>query len=368
MPADRSGAEGVGMEPELSLRRVAAALLGTLACGLVTASAPPRAASELPAQLSATGLYADLRADRVAKGVRSFTPQYPLWSDGSLKRRWLWLPPGTRIDASRTDAWQFPPGTRLWKEFSMGRRVETRLIERLADGQWRYATYVWREDGSDADLAPERGIAAHPVAGAPKGRYRILARDDCRACHEAAPVPVLGVSALQLSPDRDPHAANAVPPADGDLDLAGLQRLGLLSGLDRGLRRSPPRIPARTPDERAALGYLHGNCGHCHNRDGAEPRLPLDLVLAQPARPSLKAEDIVAELQRTPLRYRRPGAERLLVPGDAAHSVLALRLGSIDAVTRMPPLGTTLVDPQGLALVRRWIDALPPTDPPGESP
>ena len=249
MPADRSGAEGVGMEPELSLRRVAAALLGTLACGLVTASAPPRAASELPAQLSATGLYADLRADRVAKGVRSFTPQYPLWSDGSLKRRWLWLPPGTRIDASRTDAWQFPPGTRLWKEFSMGRRVETRLIERLADGQWRYATYVWREDGSDADLAPERGIAAHPVAGAPKGRYRILARDDCRACHEAAPVPVLGVSALQLSPDRDPHAANAVPPADGDLDLAGLQRLGLLSGLACGVRRRafPRAHPTSAP-------------------------------------------------------------------------------------------------------------------------
>lgn len=329
--------------------------------------AAARTQPPLPPLLSQTGLYADLRAGRLAPGVLGFTPQYPLWSDGSRKARWMWLPPGARIDASRADAWQFPPGTRLWKEFSMGRRVETRLIERLDDGQWRYATYVWREDGSDAELAGEEGIPAHPVAAAPGGRYRILARADCRACHEAAAVPVLGVSALQLSPDRDPNAANALPPRPGDVDLPALQARGLLHGLDRRLLASPPRIAARAPTERAALGYLHGNCGHCHNRDGAEPRLPLDLVLAQPARAMQPADAVVAALLRTPLRYRRPGAEHLLVPGDPAHSVLAQRPASTDPNVRMPPLGTSVPDPAGLALLARWIGELPaPTATQGE--
>jgi hypothetical protein len=344
---------------------VAAVLAATLwlvpRASATVSSAAPDATPALPLTLSATGLYRDLPERVLARGILGFTPQYPLWSDGTRKQRWLWLPPGSRIDARRGDAWQFPTGTRLWKEFSLDRPVETRLIERLADGRWRFATYVWRADGSDADLAPEGGIAGLPVASAPKGRYRILARRDCRACHDAAPSPVLGVSALQLSPDRDPGAAHAVPPRPGDVDMVGLHAMGRLRALDRGLLRRPPRIPARTPTERSALGYLHGNCGHCHNRDGAEPRLPLDLVLAQSTHPPGK--DAVGQLLRTSLRYRRPGAERLLVPGDPAHSVLALRVSSSDAVTRMPPLGTTLVDQVGVELIHRWIGELPSRGP-----
>ena len=113
--------------------------------------------------LSETGLYAAGSATAVRADNLPFSPQYSLWSDGATKRRWLHIPPGTSIDASRPDEWDFPPGTKLWKEFSHGRRVETRLIERLDDGTWRYATYVWNEEGTDARLAPAAGIRALPV-------------------------------------------------------------------------------------------------------------------------------------------------------------------------------------------------------------
>ncbi len=115
-----------------------------------------------------------VRADNIA-----FAPQYPLWSDGASKRRWIHLPPGTAIDASRADAWEFPLGTRLWKEFSYGRRVETRLIERLADGSWRFAAYVWNDEGTDAVLARRRrsGVAGQRRAGRPLRRFRRAA--DC---------------------------------------------------------------------------------------------------------------------------------------------------------------------------------------------
>jgi hypothetical protein len=92
-------------------------------------------------------------------------------------------------------------------------------------------------------------------------------------------VPVLAPGALQLSPGRDPLAPHAAAPDASTVDLAGLAGRGLLRGLPPELLASPPRIAAASPTERAALGYLHGNCAHCHH-DG-EARVPVRLNLAQ---------------------------------------------------------------------------------------
>src|SRR5918993_2748471 len=187
----------------------------------VTAPSAP-----LPQRLSETGLYvADslrVRGDNIA-----FAPQYPLWSDGTSKRRWIYLPPGEAIDASRVDAWEFPVGTRLWKEFAYDRRVETRYIERLADGSWRFAAYVWNKEGTDAVLAAEDG-AVVPVSAAPGGRYVVPSRSDCLACHEGPSVPVLGFSALQLSTDRDPLAPHAEPARTDHANFSNLVASGRL--------------------------------------------------------------------------------------------------------------------------------------------
>jgi hypothetical protein len=257
----------------------------------------------------------------------AFSPQYPLWSDGAAKRRWIFLPPGTAIDGSRPDAWEFPRGTRLWKEFSLDRPVETRFIERLADGSWRYAVYVWNEEGTDATLAPADGIAALPTHDG----YSIPSESDCRACHEGAAIPVLGFSALQLSPDRDPLAPHA--DASTDIDLGGLVARGLIKNLRPGNAR--PRIKASSSVERAALGYLHGNCGHCHNDN--DTRVPVDLTLAQS------------------LAGGSAQSDRVLHPLIAVGGRLLARVSSRNPRTQMPPLGTRRVDTDALALLERWI-------------
>src|SRR5262245_17394980 len=70
------------------------------------------AVRELPERLSQTGLYASAATEPIATDVLSFRPQFELWSDGARKRRWIRLPPETRIDTSDMDAWQFPVGTK----------------------------------------------------------------------------------------------------------------------------------------------------------------------------------------------------------------------------------------------------------------
>src|SRR5215510_6480644 len=117
--------------PSLPRRAVHAlvALAALLATGLAqgpVAAQGGEVDAALPTRLSDTGLYRTGSSTQVRADVLAFTPQYPLWSDGADKRRCIRLPAGSAIDAVAPDAWQFPPGTQLWKEFSHGpRRVET---------------------------------------------------------------------------------------------------------------------------------------------------------------------------------------------------------------------------------------------------
>ncbi|MEW6703997.1 MAG: hypothetical protein AB1430_04015 [Pseudomonadota bacterium] len=332
----------------LGLWLAAAALLGCAGAGREQAPLPAGdPAAPLPERLHDTGLYAAARTVRT--GVLGFTPQYPLWSDGAEKRRWIYLPPGSAIDASKPDAWEFPLGTRLWKEFAVqGRPVETRFIERLRDGSWRFATYVWNAEGTEARLAPARGARV--------GRYAVPSRGDCFACHGSAPAPVLGFAALQLSTERDPLAAGAQAPGPRDLDLRVLVERGLLRGLPQGLARQPPRIAAVSPLERAALGSLHGNCAHCHNTSAN--RVPLKLTLAQRvAEPALSRDEVLRSVVDVVARYQPAGRSdaRIVAAGHPEASLLVQRMASRDPRQQMPPLGTERPDYEGLALVQRWI-------------
>ena len=291
-----------------------AAILAVLLLVPVVAGTQP--VEPLPATLRGTGF------DHLEK--TAFEPQYPLWTDGARKRRWIHLPPGTAIDASQPDAFAFPPGTRIWKEFGYARPVETRLIERLADGSWRYAAYVWNSEGTEARLAPEDGqqvILDRPhVIPAKAGiqfRYAIPSRADCLACHEGPAVPVLGFTALQLAPS-----------------LRDLVERGLLRHLPKRLLDHPPQIAASSAAERAGLGYLHGNCGHCHNSH-ALPAAGLEF--------SHEAASPVASTERTLASLA--GRER-----EALR-----RLASRNPLVRMPPLGTQVHDAHGIAIVERWL-------------
>lgn len=272
-----------------------------------------------------------------------FSPQYPLWTDGAEKRRWIALP-DEPIDGSDPDAWDFPTGTRLWKEFAFaGTVVETRYMERLPDGDWRYATYVG--DGPDAVLAPDG--ATVPVPG---GVHDVPSAVECTFCHDG-PSPVLGFSALQLSPDRDPGALHADEPG---LDLDAL----IASGRLVGFPDVTPRIAADTALERAARGYLHGNCGGCHDAEGDLASLGMDLrwALGDAAGADAPAFATTAgRASRAPLPSD-PGAPRVrVVPGDPDASVLLGRMRSRDPRHQMPPLGTRRADDAAIDLISAWI-------------
>ncbi|MXQ09993.1 hypothetical protein [Microvirga makkahensis] len=311
-----------------------------------------------PELLHETGLYADVERHQIDPQHLEFSPQYPLWSDGAVKRRWISLPARAAIDGSNPDVWVFPVGTRFWKEFSFGgRRIETRYMERQGDGTWRYATYAWNEDQTEARLVSEKGRPKAFDFGGGRSHF-IPSIDDCKSCHRGHPAEVLGFGTLQLSPARDPNAIHGEPmPAPG-VDLGYLVENKLLKRLPRALLKKPPVIDGATPAERAVLGYLHGNCSHCHNDAGSMRNLGFSLQHVQrPARN--RAERAIATAVGQPVRGHVPGqapdAKLRIEPGQPERSVLLRRMSSRNPLVQMPPVGTVVPDDEAIRLVAQWI-------------
>jgi hypothetical protein len=333
-----------------------------LCVGLVVALGPGpahgrQAAPPARADLGRTGLYSDYAAKTIDPGNLPYSPQYPLWSDGASKRRWIYLPPGTSIDASDSDVWAFPVGTKVWKEFSFhGRKVETRLIEKTGTDQWQFAAYAWNDDESKAVLVPPRGLKK--VAEIEPGlRHDIPSVSDCQACHVNARTEILGFSALQLSSDRDPAAPHAEPAAAGMVTLDILIAKGLIRAFPPAWRERPLRIEAPTPAGRAALGYLHANCGNCHNPAGTLD--VINLLLRHSVAPGATGEPALQTAVDKHGRFHIPGMmpdETFLIhPGDPNHSTALYRIATRNPFRQMPALATKLVDADAVDLIRRWI-------------
>ena len=309
--------------------------------------------------LSQAGLYQDIAAKVVAAGAVEFSPAHPLWSDGSVKRRWIVLPAGAVIDTSNMDHWQFPVGTKFFKEFAFaGKRVETRIIERLATtGQigtdYRFGAFVWRSDESDADFRPD-GL---PDALADAGgiRHDVPSQAQCNACHGSEPGFILGFSAVQLS-------KGGAAPTFKSLAAAGTFSVLPDAGADAGADAGDAGIDFPVPGNAvtaAALGALHANCGHCHQPAGFafdETKMVLRLTVAdaRAATPGPVTSMVNVGLDK----WLHPTIKTRVVPKNPAASAVFHRMNQRGTVEQMPPLATRLTDDAGAAAVSAWIMSL----------
>jgi mono/diheme cytochrome c family protein len=313
-------------------------------------------AAHAPARLSETGLYLPDQIGVVDPRNRQFSPQYPLWSDGAAKTRWVFLPPGTAIDARDDNAWDFPVGTRFWKEFRFeGRKVETRMLWKASAAQWVAVSYVWNDTQTDAVLASNRG-EPDVAAVTTTRRHSVPSAADCLACHGSTRTEPLGFNPLQLSTDRDPHAIHGEPLPPVAVTLRTLVDERLLTPSRSDLVTAPPRIRTSDTRTRTMLGYLSTNCGSCHRGDAQ--------IAAQV--PSLRYSDVVrdgdgvaANLVGRHTAWRVPGvvegASVLIDPAAPDSSAMLVRMRSRSPSSQMPPLGTVLRDQAAVDALRQWI-------------
>lgn len=308
----------------------------------------------LPLELRCTGLYADFAARELACGVMPYKPAFELWSDGAEKQRYAWLPPGETIDATDPDSFVYPVGTQFWKEFRVPvgegemRAAETRLLRKTEAG-WLYTTYVWSLDQQTA-LQENQGVANWQGTG-----HLIPTRDQCAQCHEGRADLVLGWDMWMLGPGAQGVTREA------------LVAQGRLISLAPG--SGEPSMPSQIPGdalERAALGYLHANCGvSCHNPSSFARARDSGLHLQLQVAPGLTVQDTAAvrtgvnKLPNPHAVLPSGGPYLAIRPGDPDHSLVVARMDTRGPAA-MPRLGTTRVDEEGVELIAEWIAAMTP--------
>jgi hypothetical protein len=299
-----------------------------------------------PDTLAGTGLYSTAgAAPELASYVHVYAPRYPLWADGADKDRYIYVPACATIDTKDMDHWEFPVGTRLWKHFNVGEKlVETRMLHRFGSGagDWLFATYGW-----DASKPNDPSAAVAVLHGLPNANGTLHDIPDpsaCPACHGKLPDKPLGFSALQLSHDGV------------GLTMQKLSDWGWLSVP----ARAGFKVPG-TPVQQAALGYLHANCGGCHNSFGEIPRenpMKLRLLVAQTnyAETDTVLTTIgVPTINAYPELHDKPRVD----PGAPSNSAIYLRMSDRDKFP-MPPLATKFPDTEGgVAAVSAWISSMP---------
>jgi hypothetical protein len=336
----------LGLVPTADAREVAPDLAPDLPPDTapdITPDAPTAYPRPEYTHLYETGLFTDRAMSAVADGIVEFRPRFVLWSDAADKQRWIKLPPGTRVDTRDMDRWTFPIGTKFFKLFSHGsNKLETRLIERYGPGPQDYwmGAFVWNAEGTDAVFAVD---GAQDINGT---QHDAPAQKLCPACHNGDDGRVLGFSAMQLS--RTPSGPT------------------LRDVVARGWLSDPPPADADyTPPGNdvvsTALGYLHANCGHCHNPHGTSwPDTNMNLRL----RVGDKTPEDTGAYQSAvgqKLNYfvRQPGIMLRIAPGDPTTSAVIFRMSSRVTKVGMPPLATEIVDMAGVDVVTRWIASLP---------
>lgn len=291
-----------------------------------------------PQRLSDTGCVDPADPRRPAPGLIPYEVAAPFWSDGLDKRRWVALPDGAAATAGPSGDLSFPVGTVAMKEFSRdGVPIETRFYFHHQEGVWGGYTYKWDADGRDATLVPA-GSEVH----FDDLTWTIPSGDVCGQCHGEGSGRTLGLETRQLA--RSATYGDVV--AD---QLATWSAIGLLADPGEVSPFAASGDATRPVDERARA-WLHTNCAGCHLAGGAGQG-GLDLRYDTPL-----ADMHLCEVAPENGDMGIAGSV-LLRPGKPEESVLLSRITSLDGA-RMPPVGSTVVDQEGVEVVRRWIQEL----------
>ncbi len=282
---------------------------------------------DLPETIVETDLVSLDSSVLARRGVWSYAPTYPLFSDHAGKMRHLRVPVGETIRYnSKTRDFDIPDNTRFYKTFlkevhdedgNVGyRKMETRLIvvrqdEQLPDGSYRTrglrASYAWDKDeriarrvkdpfrdGTPAadrlcayvvDEAVTRDPAKNPISGdisefctymteeemadPSSGQirhYAIPSTQRCDQCHmgSSSHSYILGFTPWQVDRRRDGEGGVYEAPMDDE--LSQLQRLidyGVITGIEPGEAKLEESQGARKPRNAYELKAQGYMLGNC---------------------------------------------------------------------------------------------------------
>jgi uncharacterized repeat protein (TIGR03806 family) len=302
---------------------------------------------------------------RPVAGVVPYELNSTLFSDYTVKHRFVKLPTGQKAVYDDNRVFSFPVGTVIAKTFSYPhdqrdlskgeRLLETRILFHRDSG-WEAFSYEWNDEGTSASLSLAGNVKAvswiHHDGSTQSLDYVIPDANKCVSCHEEhKKILPIGPKARHLNRDF-PYTQGA------ENQLVHWTKAGLLEGAPANPEEAPRNAvwddpKSGTLDERVRA-YVEINCAHCHHPDGPAKNAGLDFTIKQSDTEKLG-------VWKTPVAVGRGGGGRKysIVPGNPEASILYYRLNSADPAIMMPEVARRMIHTEGVALIREWIESMP---------
>lgn len=285
-----------------------------------------------------------------------------MFSDYLSKEKFMFIPVGTKIEFDTMNVFRFGIGTCLINSTyylmnpenknSPKHYVETQLLIRNHTG-WSAWEYIWDNNQKDATLSnigeiktlnwtDKNGIRKEV-------EYVFATKSQCKSCHwyDNKILPI-GLKARNLNKEIKTEAGN-------ENQLQYWADLSLLNGFADSLTPTPITDWRDTlkPTFARIKSYFEINCAHCHNPNG--PAYVSGLFLNW----ENEHEEDYGIYKSPPSAGRGSCNLRYdVVPGKPGESIMVCRMASTELGIKMPTLGRTTVDNEGISLVIQWISEL----------
>ncbi|MDI9256643.1 MULTISPECIES: hypothetical protein [Flavobacterium] len=308
----------------------------------------------------------DMKDQIPSLNVVPYEPSSTLFTDYASKKRFIWMPSGTKATyVADNKILDFPVGTALIKTFyyttiqpdNTTKIIETRLMIRHEDG-WKFYEYLWNDEQTDADLVSGtdflNGSSVNITFKKPNNEiintdYRIPSDAECLACHKINEIPTpIAVKPQNLNRNFTFNNGNKNI-------LQKLVEQGYLQSYPANINSTVDYHDTSQPIALRARSYIDANCAHCHQDDGRCYYRPIRLNF------SMTNVDSNAGICLTADEVISPTLQKIISPGNFSKSILHYRMSTNDESERMPMLGRSIVHDEGVALIEEWISSMTQT-------
>ena len=330
------------------------------------------------AKLSDYKFFKGVIKDQVpVQGVLPYEPASSLFTDYAHKKRFVWMPEGTKAtydgDGKILD---LPVGAALIKTFYYDnvqnitpvggtRIIETRIMIRKTSG-WIFANYVWNTEQTEAfqDLEGSfTDVVWKNEDGTEKSaRYKIPSEDQCIVCHKSSKLVNGAIVTTFIPIGIKPQNLNF------NLTYGNKEKNQLTKWIEEGYLERNFALPtvenstinyndtSKSLDLRAR-SYVDINCAHCHQEERHCDYRPMRFAFGETNnnRTNMGVCVSTQDMQDFPASQ-----SRIVSPGQINRSMLYYRLNTTNEGYRMPLHGRTIIHDEGVALMRDWINSLEP--------
>ena len=307
--------------------------------------------------------------------VLPYKPASALFSDYAHKKRFVWMPIGSKSTFNGDEkSLEFPIGAVLIKNFyydnvqpnNTTKLIETRLMIRKSSG-WIFANYVWNDEQTEAffDLNGSNTFIEWKDENniLKTVNYRIPNEVQCITCHKTS-ATVSGETLTIFTPI-------GVKPQNLNFNyLYGSENKNqLLKWIEQGYLESDFNIPSQGNTvidyedttkslELRVRSYVDINCAHCHQNERHCDYRPMRFAFYETGNSTTGLTNMGVCVNTSDVQDFPTQLNKVITPQNINQSMLFYRMNTTNESYRMPLHGRTLIHTEGVLLMKDWINSL----------